>query len=278
MARAAVERFAELRTGERPGRICSRPSATSTSTSASCTRRTARRSMSSAGARRRTSRSRSTRSLTATSSTMGTGDRRGRWTRGDRAAQDAHDRDRAVRRPGRRRPDLLRSPLLPGPGLDDDGAARAYRLLTEVMAQTERAALGRFVMRAKEYLAIVRERDRALTLTTMLFADEVRPTKDIDNAGQKSHKPTAKQLDAAVAVIEELSSDWEPEKYKDRYRARLKRVVDRKRKGETIKAPETPEQPEAAPDLMDALERTLSEMRGDGTASSKRQQPVRNSR
>ncbi len=164
------------------------------------------------------------------------------------------------------------------PSSSDDGAARAYRLLTKVMSQTERAALGRFVMRTKEYLAIVRERDRALTLTTMLFADEVRPTKDIDNAGQKSHKPTAKQLDAAVAVIEELSCDWEPEKYKDRYRARLKRVVDRKRKGETIKAPETPEQPEAAPDLMDALERTLSEMRGDGTASSKRQQPVRNSR
>lgn len=148
------------------------------------------------------------------------------------------------------------------PSSRDDGAARAYRLLAEVMSRTERAALGRFVLRAKEYLAIVRERDGALTLTTMRFADEVRPTKSVDNAGQKAHKPTAKQLEGAVAVIEELTCDWDPGKYKDHYRARLKRVVDRKRKGETIKPPQPQEEPTAAPDLMAALEQTLAEMRG----------------
>jgi DNA end-binding protein Ku len=127
-------------------------------------------------------------------------------------------------------------------------------------------------MRAKEYLAIVRERDGALTLTTMLFADEVRPTKDVDAATQQSHKPSNQQLDAAVAVIEELSTSWDPSRYKDRYRARLKRVVDRKRQGKTIKAPEEPEAPEAAPDLMEALERTLAEMKGSsGKRPRKRQ-------
>jgi DNA end-binding protein Ku len=148
------------------------------------------------------------------------------------------------------------------PASEDDGSTRAYRLLSEVMSQTDRAALGRFVMRAKEYLAIVRERDGALTLSTMLFADEVRPTKDVEDAHQKSHKPTKKQLDAATAVIEELSVDWEPERYEDRYRKRLEQVVARKRKGQTIKAPKAVEQPEAVPDLMEALERTLAEMKG----------------
>jgi DNA end-binding protein Ku len=146
------------------------------------------------------------------------------------------------------------------PSGEDDGSIRAYRLLTEVMSRTERAALGRFVMRAKEYLAIVRQRDGALTLTTMLFADEIRDTKDVAAAHQKSHRPTRKQLDAAVAVIEELSCEWDPDKHKDRYRARLKRVVDRKRKGETIKAPEAAEAPEVPSDLMAALERTLEEL------------------
>ncbi|MGN6167478.1 MAG: Ku protein [Solirubrobacteraceae bacterium] len=150
------------------------------------------------------------------------------------------------------------------PAADDDGAKRAYRLLSEVMTRTERAALGRFVMRAKEYLAIVRQRDGALTLTTMLFADEVRDFKDVDAATQKSHKPTRNQLDNAVALIERLSCDWEPEKHKDRYRARLKRVVDRKRKGETIKAPDAVPEPSAAPDLMAALERTLEELEKGG--------------
>ena len=147
----------------------------------------------------------------------------------------------------------------------DDGSARAYRLLVEVMARTDRAALGRFVLRAKEYLAIVRAHEGALMLSTMLFADEVRETKDIEAATQKAHKPPAQQLRAAVSVIEELSGDWEPEKWKDRYRRRLQDVVARKRKGQTIKAPEPREPaPEQPPDLMDALERTLAEMRGTG--------------
>ena len=130
------------------------------------------------------------------------------------------------------------------------------------MKQTDRAALGRFVMRAKEYLAIVRVRDGALTLTTMRFADEVRPTKDIEDAQQKAHKPTAKELKAAVAVIEELSADWDPGKHKDCYRERLEDVLARKRKGRTIKAPKGREEPEPITDLMDALERTLAEMKG----------------
>src|SRR5436305_770181 len=130
------------------------------------------------------------------------------------------------------------------PASDDDGATRAYRLLTEVMSQTERAALGRFVMRAKEYLAIVRARDGVLTLATMLFAEEVRPTKDVDAATQKSHKPTPKQLDAAVSVIEALAAEWDPDEHKDRYRERLRRVVDRKRKGATIEIPEARDEPE----------------------------------
>jgi DNA end-binding protein Ku len=160
------------------------------------------------------------------------------------------------------------------PAADDDGALRAYRLLAEVMSETERAALGRFVMRAREYLALVRERDGALTVTTMRFADEVRDTKDVEAATQKAHQPTRKQLEAAVAVIEELTSEWEPDKHKDRYQARLKRVVDRKRKGETIKAPEVTEAPAAGVDLMEALEQTLAELKSGGDArwSSKRRE------
>ena len=151
------------------------------------------------------------------------------------------------------------------PAADDDGTKRAYRLLTEVMKRTDRAALGRFVMRAKEYLAIVRQRDGALTLTTMRFADEIRPAREVEAATQKSHKPTRRQLDVAVAVIEELSCEWDPTKHKDRYRARLKRVVDRKRKGETIKAPGKQPEPSAPGDLMAALERTLEEMKDGGS-------------
>ncbi|HTU87156.1 MAG TPA: Ku protein [Solirubrobacteraceae bacterium] len=158
--------------------------------------------------------------------------------------------------------------LLPASG--DDGSARAYRLLTDVMARTERAALGQFVMRAKEYLAIVRSHDGALMLSTMLFADEVRDGNDVENAAQKSHKPSAQQLKAAAAVIEELSGKWEPGEWKDRYRRRLRDVVARKRKGQTIKAPKPREAVPEMPDLMAALEQTLADMR-EGKSDKRRE-------
>ena len=144
------------------------------------------------------------------------------------------------------------------PAGDSDGTLRAYSLLVEVMSKTERAALGRFVMRTKEYLVALRVRDGALSLTTMLFHDEVRPTKQIPSAGKK---PTKKALDNAVALIEELSTDWDPSRYDDCYRARLKRVIDSKRKGKTIEAPEVEPEPKRVPDLMEALERTLANVK-----------------
>jgi DNA end-binding protein Ku len=146
------------------------------------------------------------------------------------------------------------------PAGDSQGTKRAYRLLVEVMESTERAALGRFVMRTKEYLVLVRPREGLLSLTTMRFHDEVRPTDGIAPGGRK---PAKDKIEQAVAVIESLGADWDPERYTDCYRERLKRVVKQKQKGEKVKAPSEPKQPEPAPDLMEALQATLERMGSD---------------
>jgi len=144
------------------------------------------------------------------------------------------------------------------PAGESEGTMRAYRLLVDAMGSSGRAALGRVVMRTKEYLALVRVRDGALTLTTMLFHDEVRPASAVPTGGKK---PSKKQVDEAVALIEELSTDWEPDRYEDCYRERLRRVIEDKRKRRKIEAPEPERQPAATPDLMAALEATLANAR-----------------
>ena len=143
---------------------------------------------------------------------------------------------------------------------ESEGTLRAYRLLVSVMESTDRAALGRFVMRTKEYLVLVRPRDGLLALTTMRFHDEVRPTESMAPGGRK---PAKKKVDQAVAVIEALAVDWDPERYTDCYRERLLKVVKAKQKGERVKAPAEPKQPKPAPDLMEALEATLEQMGSD---------------
>ena len=144
------------------------------------------------------------------------------------------------------------------PAGESEGTMRAYRLLVEAMAEEERVALGRFVMRTKEYLVAVQVRDGALALTTMLFHDEVRPSGAVPSAGKK---PSKRELDQAVAIVDALSADWDPGRYTDCYRERLGKVIDRKRKGATIEAPPAESQPKPVPDLMDALQRTLERVR-----------------
>ena len=144
------------------------------------------------------------------------------------------------------------------PAGDSEGTLKAYQLLARTLEASDRVAVGRFVMRTKEYLAAIRARDGALELTTMRFADEVRPTKPIPTGGKK---PTRTQLDNAVAIIEELSTEWEPERYEDCYRERLLAVIERKRKRRKIEAPEPEPEPQPADDLMEALRRSLENVK-----------------
>ena len=144
------------------------------------------------------------------------------------------------------------------PNGDSEGTLRAYRLLVEVMARTERAALGRFVLRTKEYLALVRARSDRLTLTTMRFHDEVRPTKGVPTP-TKRDQPSKKEVDQAVALVESLACPWDPERYEDEYEKRLKKIVQRKRKGQTVEPPKRDKEPSPVPHLMAALEQSLAE-------------------
>jgi DNA end-binding protein Ku len=155
-------------------------------------------------------------------------------------------------------PILFDHPYWLVPAGEGEGPLRAYRLLATAMGDEERVALGRFVLRSREYLVTVRVRDGLLALTTMRFADEVRPTKEIDHGGRKPGKAA---LERAVALVEALSDDWDPEAFTDEHRKRLRAIVRKKQKGGTIDAPKQEREPQPADDLMEALQRTLAELK-----------------
>lgn len=149
-------------------------------------------------------------------------------------------------------------PYFLAPTGESEGPRRAYQLLREAMRRSERVALGRFVMRTKEYLVAIRARERALTLSTMRFHDEVRATDGIAGAGGRTKKA---EVERAVKMIEAMTIDWEPENYEDSYRKRLQAIVRSKRKGGEIKAPKAEKKAaEPVPDLMAALEETLDKI------------------
>jgi DNA end-binding protein Ku len=144
----------------------------------------------------------------------------------------------------------------------NEAAVRAYHLLRTVMERSGQVAIARFVLRTKEYLVAVRTRGDSITLTTMLFHDEVRSPEDVGI--DKLPKAKKAEVDQAVTLIKSLERDFDAANYEDEHRKRLLAIIDKKRKGQEIEIPDEPETPKAVPDLMAALEASIQRMKKGG--------------
>ncbi len=165
-------------------------------------------------------------------------------------------------------PIYFNQPYYIGPA---SGAERAYALLAQAMSEQRKVAIARFVMRNKESLAAIRANSdgTVLTLATMRFADEVVPPDQLDDVlGEAAEvEPRKREIEMAKALIDSLSSDFDPTAYKDEYREELMSLIERKASGEKIVSTdaEAPK-PTKAPDLMAALEESLAAIKGEDLA------------
>ncbi len=149
----------------------------------------------------------------------------------------------------------------------DGRAEKPYALLAEVMTETGKVALGRFVLRTKQYLAALRAREGVLVLATMLYADEVIAPAELEVPTTAATKPTERELDMATRLVESLSADFDPAKYHDDHREKVLALVEAKAEGSSIAAPEEPTAAAPVVDLMAALEASLSAARTAKSAS-----------
>jgi len=106
----------------------------------------------------------------------------------------------------------------------DRGYERAYGLLVDAMGETGKVAIAWFVLRRKRYLAALRPQGRLMVLTTMFHADEILPTADLEPANPTDLKK--KEREMAALLINTLSGPFEPERYPDDYRQRLKTLIE----------------------------------------------------
>ena len=172
-------------------------------------------------------------------------------------------------------PKYFNSPYYLGPA---DGAEKAYSLLAAAMESSGKAAIARFVFRNKEHLAAIRAQEGVLTLTTMRFADEVVPSSDLDDAFPESKAKVAKkEQQMAEALIESLSTEFDPTAYRDEYREELLSLIEQKAEGKEIVAPEAEETAATkTPDLMAALEESIAavkDKRGGAKSAAKKAAP-----
>jgi DNA end-binding protein Ku len=139
-----------------------------------------------------------------------------------------------------------------------DKQAKPYALLTKAMEEAGKVAIGRFVMRNKQYVAALRPVDGRLMMSTMVFADEVVDPANIDELdGLEDVDVSAREVQMAEQLVESLAAPFEPEKYHDTYREQVIDLIEKKAAGETFEAPEQVAEAPKVVDLMAALEASV---------------------
>jgi DNA end-binding protein Ku len=103
---------------------------------------------------------------------------------------------------------------------------RPYWLLYRAMEGAGKVAIGRFVMRTKEYLVAVRPAEHVLMLETLFYADEVRDPKEFWISSME--EPSDRELRIARQLLEALEGEWEPDRRPDEHRQRLLELLHSK--------------------------------------------------
>ena len=139
--------------------------------------------------------------------------------------------------------------------LEPDRAGRkGYALLRDALRDSARVGIGTLVMRQREHLVALRPAGEALMLTTMRFANEIRPAEGLDLPRDVKLDP--REMKLAGQLIETLSGPWLPEKYHDTYTETLQQAIDQKLAGREIHVA-APGKPPKVVDLMEALRASL---------------------
>ena len=147
------------------------------------------------------------------------------------------------------------------------GADKPYRLLAVSLAETNKAGVAHLVMRGRQHLAAVVALDGTLCLLPLHHPNEIAAAAEL----LPGAKVPAREALAAQNLIVRMKSKFRPGQYADEYRGRVLAMArKREREAGTVAAPAAAEaEAEAPPDLMAALEESLSRARAKAKAGRK---------
>lgn len=134
-------------------------------------------------------------------------------------------------------------------------AAEAFAVIRESMKKSRKVALGRVVMHTRERMMALEPRGDGLVAWSLRSHDEVRKPETVFDMIPDA-KADKGMIEIAGKIIDQLSGDFEPETFRDRYEDALRELIKAKSKGKKpVSAPEPEDTP--AGDLMEMLRRSL---------------------
>jgi len=137
---------------------------------------------------------------------------------------------------------------------------KAYALLREAMARSKKVGIGRFVLRDREHLVMLKPEGRVILLVQLRFAATLRSPAQLDLPANV--EVPKNQMSLALELIKKFEGPFKPETYKDAYAAQLKSIIAAKAKGKTVHLAkeEAPRETEVE-DIMSKLMESLSATR-----------------
>ena len=140
-----------------------------------------------------------------------------------------------------------------------DTTPKPYVLLARAMEASGKVAIGRFVMRNKQYTAAIRAEDGRLVMSSLAYADEVVDPATIEELqGLEEVEVNDKEILMAESLVDSLSAPFEPDKYHDEYREQVVALIEMKRDGEELTMPEVEAEKPKVVDIMAALEASVA--------------------
>lgn len=136
----------------------------------------------------------------------------------------------------------------------EDSGIKAYGLFREALKKSGMVGVATFVLRNKSHLAILKPVGNVIVLNRIRFDQEIRDESGL-NLPEVEIKP--KELQMALSLIDQLSSKFDIQKYKDTYAEKLMEVIEAKKKGTKIIPFKMKVSPKAG-DLMSQLKASLS--------------------
>jgi len=139
-----------------------------------------------------------------------------------------------------------------------NGGEKPYALLLEALRKTGHSAIAEFVMHRRDQIMILRAGGQGIIGHTLFYEDEVKRENEFH---ADTGLVTPKETDLAIKLVEALAAHFEPEKFKDKYRERLRAAISGKI--ETGAVTQTKVEAPAAPviDIMAALKESLTRAR-----------------
>ena len=141
------------------------------------------------------------------------------------------------------------------------GGDKAYALLRDALNDSGKIGIAKVVIRTREHLAGVKAQGDAIILEIMHFGDELIDAGSLKFPKGAHAKP--RELGMAKKLIDGMTTEWEPDKYKDEYKTQLMAMIEEKLKHPEKKhaLPTTRKKPSNVIDLMSVLEESLSHTR-----------------